>query len=410
MIAENRIDPKGLLQKTSLIFKPKKVVFYTILILTFLLSGLITILHFIPYRMGLVSALIIPLILLYGIKIDRVLIAFIVLAILIGLSALYNHSSILELVIFLRILGFSFLIYYLVEIYIDQNTISKVIRLCVLIAIIQLPIILLQQVFYTQLPARLTLGISHIDFDFGTFNANDAPLAIFSTLIVVFLLFDKKHNYIIRYKWPIALWLTLTVFIVNAEIIKFIIVLVWTIYLVRYLNIKIFVSSLLLFTVILSILFMAGILDQIWGDFTYSFRSNTSVGQLQEEAFLSGAYSRGAAISYYINQGIKWFGDGPSKYFNVFSNIRMRGNTGHIFTFYSEVGLLGWLASVAIFFMIAFPGSGWRIRVSWVGLLSFVAVMMLSFTAQVMNDISIFLIYCIIQKSHLIPSSTDLVT
>ena len=94
---------------------------------------------------------------------------------------------------------------------------------------------------------------------------------------------------------------------------------------------------------------MAGILDQIWGDFSYSFRSNTSAGELIEEAFLSGSYGRGAAIAYYLNQDIKWFGDGPSKYFNVFSNIRMRGNTGHIFTFYSEVGLFGWLLSVLIF-------------------------------------------------------------
>lgn len=403
MIARKQSFSGGVLSHTSIIINPKKIVFYTIFILTFIVSGLITITHVIPYRMGLASAIIIPLVFLYGIKIDRVFIAYFALAILVSLSALSNTSSFIDLVIFSRILGFSFLIFYLVEIYVDQKTITNVIRLCIAIAIIQLPIIILQQLFYYELPVRLTQGISYIDFDFGTFNANDAPLSIFCVLLVIFLLFDKKRNYIIQHKLSIALWLTITVLIVNAEILKFVIVLVWMIYLLRYLSIRVTLSFIVLLSLTIAILSIAGVLDQIWGDFTMSFRSNTRTGQLQEEAFLSGAYSRGAAISYYLDQDINWFGDGPSKYFNVFSNTRMIGNTGHIFTFYSEVGLLSWLVSVFIFFLIAFPGRKFHIRLSMVGLLSFLSMMILSFTTQIMNDISIFFIYAIFAKTYMIP-------
>jgi hypothetical protein len=382
---------------------PKKVIFFTVFLVAFVFSGLITITHIIPFRMGLISLIIIPLIFIYGIKLDRVAVAYIILSLLVILSALLTKASLLELVAFLRIPIFSFLIYYLVNIFITSENISRIIKLCIYISVVQLPLVIFQQLFYSRFPTRFTQGINPIDFDFGTFNANDAPLSIFCVLIVIFLLFDNKHNYIVRYKWPIALWLTLTVLIVNAEILKFVIILVWGIYFLRYLSIRVFVSIIVIFSLALTILSFAGVLNQIWSDFSYSLRSNTSTGQLQEEAFLSGAYSRGAAISYYLNQDIKWLGDGPSKYFNVFNNIRMRGNTGHLFTFYAEVGLLGWMASVFILFLIAVPGYDAKIRISLVGILSFVAMMLLSLTTQIMNDVSIFLIFCIIQKCYLIP-------
>lgn len=402
----NRLNAIPLIN-SGYIVNPKKIIFFTIFLLTFLFSGIITMLHIIPYRMGLTSALIIPLIFIYGLKVNRVLIAYLLLVIFIGLSALFNYSSIVELIIFLRILVFSYLIYYLVEIFIDQDNISKIIKLCIIIAVIQLPIIIFQQAFYDLVPDRLIQGIYYIDFDFGTFNANDAPLSIFLILIVIFLLFDKKHNYIIRYKWPISLWLTLTVFVVNSELSKIIIMIVWVIYLIRYLNIKVLISSLVLFSLIFGILAMTGVLDQIWTDLSRSFSANITAGQLQEEAFLSGSYGRGAAVAYYLNQSVKWFGDGPSKYYNVFSNIRMRGNTGHIFTFYSEVGLFGWLLSVSIFFLFAFPVRDSKIRISWVSILSFVSLMILSFTTQIMNDISIVLIYLIVIKSYLVPQQVE---
>lgn len=389
--------------KTKLLINPKKIVFYTIFFLAFLFSGIITMLHFIPYRMGLISALIIPLIFIYGFKVNRILIAYLLLAIFIVLSALFNLSSIAELLIFLRILVFSYLIYYLVEIFIDKNNISKIIKYCIMIAVIQLPIIIFQQTFYDRVPDRLIQGIYFIDFDFGTFNANDAPLSIFLILIVIFLLFDKKHNYIFRYRWPISLWLTLTVFVVNSELSKIIITMVWVVYILRYLNFKVLLSSLVLFSLIFGIFAMTGVLDQIWADFSDSFNANTTAGQLQEEAFLSGNYGRGSAVAYYLNQSVKWFGDGPSKYYNVFSNTKTLGNTGHMFTFYSEVGFFALLISFIIFFLVAFPGEGWFIRLSWVGILSFIAILMLSFTTEVMNDISIFLIFAIIAKTYLIP-------
>ena len=389
--------------EAKIIFHPKKTIFFIIYFLAFIFSGFLTVINVIPYRMGLVSFCVIPLLFLYGLRLNRVVLSYGILVVIITFSAIYNNSSLVQLFTFLRILIFSFLIYYLVEVYINQENIINILKLSIGIAIIQLPIVLFQQLFYTSLPARFTQNVAKIDFDFGTFNANDAPLSIFLTLLVIFILFDKKRNYFIRHKWPIALWLTLTVLIVNAELVKIIIVMVWGIYIIRYLNFKVLISTLILFVVIVASLATMGMFNEIWSDFRYSVSTNLSTDPLNQEAFLSGNYGRGAAVAYYLNNKIKWLGDGPSKYYNAFTKTRAIGNTGHIFTFYSEIGIFGWLMSMLIFFFIAIPGRKWILMVSWIGILSFFALFLLSFTTQIMNDISIFLIFCIINKSFLIP-------
>jgi hypothetical protein len=389
----------------------KRITFYSVFLLVFCLSGLLTVVGIrlgISYRMGLVSALVLPLVLLYGIKINRIVLAYAALAGVVFLSGLANHSSLIEVLLFLRTLGFSYLIYRLVEIYVRPDNIVHIIRLCVLVALIQLPIIMLQQLAYGQLPDWLQNNVFLIDFGFGTFNfKGDAPMAFFLTLLVTFLLFDNRRNYIVRFKWPVLFWLTLTIMVANAEGVKLIAMMVWGIYLVTHLKARAIVYSILVALLIITGLWSVGLLDKIWSNFTYNLSTNTQVDLSRQDAFLSGNYARGSAIAYYLSTDILWLGDGPSRYSDVFSRELYRGNTGHIFTFYSEVGLLGWLLSMVVFFLIAFPGRQLRFRKHWVSLLIFAAVLMLSFTTEIMNDVSVVLIYCIIAKSYLIPEKAN---
>ena len=78
------------------------------------------------------------------------------------------------------------------------------------------------------------------------------------------------------------------------------------------------------------------------------------------------------------------------------------------FTYYSEVGIIGLLLSYAIFFLIAFPIRGESIRVRWVGALMFIMVLLLSFTTEILPNISIVLIYSIIAMTYLIPEQDSL--
>lgn len=387
----------------------RSLVFWVVFSVAFCFSGLFTIagkLLALPYRMGLVSALVVPLVLLYGIKVSKVVLCYLALTGVVFLSAIHNHSSLMDVVLFMRILGFSYLTYRLVDLYVRPDNIANIIRLCVTIAMIQLPIILLQRWSYSHLPSSVTSSVGLIDFDFGTFNfKGDAPMAFFLALIVIFLLFDKRRNYIIRRRWLVSLWLTLTIFVANAEVVKLIIMLVWGVYLVRYMSPKTILYGAGGLAIVVTVLVSLGVFNEIWADFTYSLASNARIDLSKQESFLSGNYARGAAVAYYINRGILWLGDGPSKYYDVFTRVRAVGNTGHIFTFYSEVGLLGWLTSTLIFFLIAFPIRRGRIRWHWTSLLLLVAVQLLSFTTEIMNDISVVLIYCIMAKSHLVRPS-----
>jgi len=384
----------------------KKIIFFSIFSLAFLLSGLITLitLDILPYRMGLASLLAIPLLLIYGIKFDKVTIAFILLAALILLSGLINNTPIISILLFFRIPIFAYLIYRLVQVYISQDNITKVIKICVLIGLIQLPIIVSQQLIYERLPISIKNKIILIDFDFGTFNfKGDSAMGFFLIMLIAFLLFDTKRNYIIKYKWFVVLWFTLTILVANSELNKFIVLSIWGIFLLRYLNIRTIMLVIIVFTIIAGGLFASGMLNETIDEFVFSVVNNISIDERKQEAFLAGNYGRQSAIAYYLNQGVTWFGDGPGKYFDVLSKTRLRGNTGHIFTFYSELGLLGLLSSYFIFFLIAFPSKNGRMKADLMRIVILFSVIILSVTAQVMNDISIFLIYCIILSTLLIP-------
>jgi hypothetical protein len=121
------------------------------------------------------------------------------------------------------------------------------------------------------------------------------------------------------------------------------------------------------------------------------------------ELYFEGRYARGAALYYFFTNDILWLGDGPSRYSDPISGERLRGNMGHVYTFYTEVGLIGWILSILAYILIAFrPGRG-MIRFNSSILLMFAAVFILGFTENIMNDISIVLFYCILSKTYLLP-------
>ena len=374
------------------IINSKKLVFYTVFILVFLLSGILVMQDIVPYRMNLVSLIVLPLLfLIYGIQIDRVFMTVLLLTLIIIVSAAVNQVSIVQLLLFLRSALFAFLIYSLVRLTLTVDNIAKVIRICVVVAMIQLPIVLLQFMTYDRLPSRITIGMNlgRVDYSFGTFHfKGDPAMAFFLTLLVVFLLFDHKRNYIIRHKWPVVFWLTLTVLVTNSELMKLAMIIVWSVYAIRYFSIRTLLFGTITFTFLASILLLSGALDEIIHDFSYSVASNLSTSDAKTESFLSGGYGRGAAIAFYLNNDLELIGDGPSRYYDVVTQTRIRGNTGHIFTYYSEVGLIGLLTSYLIFFFIAFPIREGRIRVRWVGVLILAIILLLSITSEVLSDIS----------------------
>ena len=387
---------------------PKKIVFYIIFFLAYCFSGILTMLDIFPYRMGLISLFVIPLIPLYGLKIDRVVIFYLLLTSVIFLSTWYNNIPLISLGFFLRIVLFSFLIYYLVQCYINSKNITTIIRISVIIGLIQLPVLIFQLNTYHWLPETITKGLNLVplDYTFGTFNfKGDYSMTFFLIVLIIFLLFDKKRNYIIPYRFFVILWFTGTVFLAESDIAKAILLLVWGFYFISHLNRRI--GAYLSIILILAMLIILATGSSVeFGNLTHKLTVEIQRVFNGEglDIYLSGGYARGAALYYFFTNDLLLIGDGPSRYIDPITRIPLRGNFGHLFTFYAEVGLLGWLFSMLIFIQIAFQYQNGKIRLSWINFLTFVTLSILSFTSQVMNDISIVLIYCLISKTYLIPS------
>jgi hypothetical protein len=394
--------------KRPILINPKKIIFNLLFGLLFLFSGLITMVDVIPYRMAFASLLVLPLLPIYRFKITRVVLVYGVLTLSIVLSGIINGSSVLETVLFMRVIIFSILMYAIAEMYIRPKNLRRILRICVGIAVIQLPVILIQQRIYDILPERFIRSVSLLDFDFGTFNYKaDAPMTFFVALIIAFLLFRDQRNQVIRRKWPVVIWLTLTILVANAEIMKIVVALIWAIFIIRYFSIKMLIYASLALLALFLILTASGLLDETWADLSHSIAVNSPFNDNKREAFLAGDYGRGAAVGYYLTTDILFFGDGPSKYYDVLTSTYLRGNMGHAFTFYSEVGLIGWLLSMLIFYLIAFQKGSWRrnprtgrVQMPWFSLIIFVVLNVLSFTTQVMNDVSVMLIYLILAKAN----------
>lgn len=146
----------------------------------------------------------------------------------------------------------------------------------------------------------------------------------------------------------------------------------------------VFLAGLIGLVIISQTKFFAEIKEQI----TLAYVQATFQESGNMEAFKSGKYSRNAAIFYYLSEPIKWFGDGPGEYYDVTSREHFLGNTGQIFTFYSEVGIIGLLISYFILFQMSRISSN-----KIIANLYFFAIFMLSITSNILSDASIILAY-----------------
>ena len=145
----------------------------TLFIGAFVASGFLSILALLlglPYRMAMWSILVLPIFALRRIRPNMVTLAYSILATTVVLSGLVNRSSPLQILLFSRILIFSFLIYVLVQATISPSNVTRIYRWCIRIAMVQLPIMLAQRFSYDHLPLVIRSSVHRVDIGFGSFN------------------------------------------------------------------------------------------------------------------------------------------------------------------------------------------------------------------------------------------------
>ena len=387
--------------------------FWAIFVQCYFLDRLLVVLTNGLFRASVVTALVasLPILLHFTMRSYVLIGGAAALSIAILFSAILNDSSIIQVISFVRIPIVAYLVYNLVKTYIDNEVRARrVFRLLYLIGFLQLPVLILQRLAYPVLPSRwkyspLQAEISLADFGMGTLNG-DTAMTFLLVLLTIILLFYQQSRELFRWRWCGALMFTLTIFVGNSEMQHLMILLVWTIYILTHLRLRILLATGTTAVVALGMLFALyrfGVLTFVPFQRTI-IRLSTYLtifnGQVEGDAFLSGNHARAAAIYYYITTPIRWLGDGPGAYYNAITRERIVGNWGHIFTFYSEVGIVGWALSILIFALIAFPFTiqSKRIRtsISWVQILTFIAINVLSIVKYPMNTMPVLFTYCVV--------------
>lgn len=382
-----------------------EVTLWTLLVLMYLLSGVLTLLSDQKYRMGLMSLLVLPLLFLRPLRVNRVFLAFAVLVGVVLTSGIVNASPPGKIIEFLRIPLFAFLLYYLTFIAVDEHNIRHILRFFVIVAIVQLPIILLQWWSFDYLPDSFKENVGILDFGFGTFNfKTDYSMSFLLTLLTAWLILDPRRSSWVRARGLLAIWYSLTVFIAAAQIMKIGVILVWLIYgmqqigRLRLRTLLIISSSLLALYFGTVALYEAELLPEYPTQFIN--RIEAGMNDLNADGYLQGNYDRFGALQYLLFSGTTpLLGDGPAAYSDAFTRELVRGNTGHFFTFFSEIGPIGWAASVLVFFLIAFPIQQGKLRVALTPVLFFMLINLLAFTSSIMNDIAVVTSFCIMVRA-----------
>ncbi|MHC1773532.1 MAG: hypothetical protein AB9907_17700 [Flexilinea sp.] len=383
--------------------KIKVTIFFAIFFSYFCFGFLFSILSNFKYRAASVSLLALPILLLYKVKINNVVRAFFLLGIVVCISGIYNNASLLDTILFSRSIILSFLIYFLVKINATPQFMVKVMKICVWIADMQLPIFLLQLRSYEFIPQRLRGNAIFIDYGSGTFNyKSDSGMCFFLILIVIFLLFDNNRNYIINHRLINALWLSLPVLFAHSEINKITLLFIWLVYI--FISYKRLLLGFIVSSIVVFVLVLFSKNDLVYNELaklTQPIQSGTNL-----QLYFSGGNSRKAALEYLFSEGFTWLGAGPGSFFDPITREEIRGNNGHFYAYFSEVGFLSLLLSYIVLFLIIFPIKNHTIYWNLTRILVYLEIVILSFTANVMNDFAIFLIFCIISETYLIPSKS----
>ena len=341
-----------------------KLTFYLVIILTFLCGGMLqfflgvsnTILT-ISINTLLILICFIYIFLKKKVLLNKVTFSFSSYVLLILLSAVANGSGFLNFLIYLNfaILPLSIFYFFYInqkEKYITKKSLEKTL---LLIAFIQLPILLVQRNFYDVLIGfnNNDQSIASVDFLFGTFFLkSDHSLGFFLLLIIINLIFNIKQNFkFINYRFPIAIYLSLTLLLSESNISKALLIATWAIFFLIFIYNKIPKSIFTRkFFIVVSIIFLSIIaynvknLNYITSRLGGTIEKNFTV-ERSLKFYEEGTAKRLQILVVAINKlDLKIIGDGPYSYFDI--RTGQFKNTIHfsqIIWTYFDLGILGLL-------------------------------------------------------------------
>lgn len=296
---------------------------------------------------------------LYALLIQRVVVNRVVLIaiayiFLILFTAAIRNSSLILTVTYLIFPLLPLAVYLFSFINYKEGYISfqRIFRTFFYIALIQLPVLLIQKSFYDVLIPfnNSNQRIEWFDFMFGTFFIkSDHSLGIFLLIVIAIILFkQEKVMGIIKWRYASVIYLGITLFMTESNISKLILVVILSTIIIiplykRY-------SKTLKFKIVLSLLALsivsAGYLVR-----NTDFIQKRLGGSLQQQFSLKNAeryYELGTAKRFHIVMvayskiKTKWIGDGPYSYFDIRTGkFKQTGHFTQLIWTYYDLGIFG---------------------------------------------------------------------
>jgi hypothetical protein len=332
-----------------------KNLYYLNILFAFLIGGGLVFIGFFPDRYIYLIFLFMLFLPKFNIKFNGILIAFITLAVYLIIVSIIKKSSLPEVFSFSKFIIFPFIIFYLVKTFFENYPEHRknIFFAFIVIALIQLPAILIQKIFYSSLINLTSIEIAEIDFTFGTFWVkNDPGLTFFLLSIIVLILFGKNNYIRERFKTILAITLTLTLLLTNSQLGNLLVLIIWFLYIIKKRSFKTLLVSFLGFVATGLVLFFTNNLAFVIWKFSDLYIRSTNITPGAMDVFFEGGYSRAVAIYFFWTQPIKILGDGLSKYTDMATGEQIIGLKGQLFTFYAEIGLLGIVISSLIIIVI----------------------------------------------------------
>lgn len=371
----------------------RRLVFYCIFGFAYLVGG--TINHFEPnFKIVFLSLFCIPFFFTLRRSDFPLFFIAIILAIEFAISAALNNIELVALAQYLRLIYIPMAIKFLVDRSASDINSDKFKSGLLAIGVIQLPIVLMQKTFYESLSQYSVESITGSDYDFGTFGlSSDFAMSFYLVGLVFLLLNTTSFRYKPSTKIFLSCWLTLTILVANSSISYFIIIVIWLVYFRNFFKYgrEIFISA----TIALIALGYFIHSDNFLNRLPYVLEQiDFSNADDQMALFSAGGYSKIGGVAYFLNEPFKLFGDGPLAYYNPVTRQYVLGVTGHLLSFYAEVGFLGLILSYMLcFFILLKPIKSTPLIIIWVACL-----FILSLSVNILADVSVMLTFCIVAK------------
>lgn len=338
--------------------------FYIVLSLSFLVGGLLQ--YFVGVsNTGLMILLALIMFLNYlvysyvkqKVIINWVSISFLGYVFVIIISSLINEFNIINTIIYLNFAFLPLSVFYFLKINKKEGYLKpkSFFRFILFIASIQFPILLIQRNFYDFLVGFNNSGqyVASYDFMFGSFlMKSDHSLGCFLLLVIIGFLFNINNvKHIVKYRFPVALYFSLSLLLTESNISKALLVTAWLIFIIHIVYRKIpksFFSKkfYLIFSSILLVLIAYNIrnIEFITSRLGGTIENNYTI-EKSEYFYKEKTAKRLQIIIVAANLlDVKYIGDGPYSYFDI--RTGQFSNTNHfsqILWSYFDLGLIGLL-------------------------------------------------------------------